>query len=132
MIIYIDLDDTLADYTGACNASGYAFPQSAYGFYRGLVPLKGAIEAVAKLQEDHEVYILTGASPHNLHSYSEKAHWVSKHLGFDMLDKLILSNNKGLAIGDILIDNNTHGRGTENFTGRLIKFNSWEETLKLV
>ena len=54
MIVYIDMDDVLCDYTTASNKAiketpGIAFPQSEYGFYANLVPITGAIESIKKL-----------------------------------------------------------------------------------
>jgi hypothetical protein len=48
------MDDVLCDYSTAFNNAieetlGIAFPQSQYGFYANLAPIKGAIESVQKL-----------------------------------------------------------------------------------
>lgn len=54
MIVYIDMDDVLCDFTGAkeialSRNSSVGFPQSQYGFYQKLNPLPGAIDAVSML-----------------------------------------------------------------------------------
>ena len=66
MIVYIDMDDVLCDYTTAFNNAieetpSIAFPQSQYGFYANLAPITGAIESVKKLikSEIFDLYVLT-------------------------------------------------------------------------
>jgi 5'(3')-deoxyribonucleotidase len=52
-------------------------------------------------------------------------------------EKLIISPNKGLLKGDILIDDIVEGKGQEHFEGELIHFGSakfpdWESVLERV
>jgi 5'(3')-deoxyribonucleotidase len=141
MIVYIDMDDVLCDYTTAFNNAieetpGIAFPQSQYGFYANLAPITGAIESVQKLinSEKFDPYILTAPSTRNPFSYTEKRVWIEKYLGVEFTEKLIISPNKGLLKGDILIDDLVEGRGQEGFEGKLIQFGSadysdWESVL---
>ena len=49
-IVYIDMDDVLCDYSGAhykasSRTPEIAYPQSQYGFYTSLLPIKDAISA---------------------------------------------------------------------------------------
>ena len=60
----------------------------------------------------------------NPHSYMEKRIWVEKHFDYEFTKKLIISPNKGLSIGEYLIDDNISGKGQENFNGKLIHFGS--------
>jgi 5'(3')-deoxyribonucleotidase len=131
MIVYIDMDDVLCDYTTAFNNAieetpGIAFPQSQYGFYANLAPITGAIESVQKLiiSEKFDPYILTAPSTRNPFSYTEKRVWIEKYFGIEFMEKLILSPNKGLLKGDILIDDLISGRGQESFEGNIIQFGS--------
>jgi len=133
MIVYIDMDDVLCDYTTAFNNAiedtpNIAFPQSQYGFYANLPPITGAIESVKKLinSEVFEPYVLTAPSTRNPFSYTEKRVWIEKHFGFEFTEKLIISPNKGLLKGDILIDDLISGRGQECFEGDIIQFGSTE------
>ena len=127
------MDDVLCEYKKAYYEKmeenpGIKYPQSQYGFFRDLKPLAGGIEAVKKLSsyEDTEIYIVTAPSLKNPLSYSEKREWVEKNLGMNMVERLIISPNKGLNKGDYLIDDNDRGKGQENFEGKLIKFGSNE------
>lgn len=131
MIVYIDMDDVLCDYTTAFNSAlektpSIAFPQSQYGFYANLTPITGAIESVKKLinSKIFDPYILTAPSTRNPFSYTEKRVWIEKYFGFEFTEKLIISPNKGLLKGDILIDDLISGRGQESFEGKIMQFGS--------
>lgn len=132
-ILYIDMDDVLCQFTAAQTAAlqqnpAIGFPQSQYGFFRKLEPMQDAISAVRQLRESQlfEVYILTAPSIRNPLCYSEKREWVEEHLGMEMVERLIISPNKGLNKGNYLIDDHTSGRGQEHFEGQLIHFGSAE------
>ena len=125
------MDDVLCDYTTAFNKAleetpDIAFPQSQYGFYANLAPITGAIESVQKLinSEKFDPYILTAPSTRNPFSYTEKRVWIEKYFGIEFTEKLIISPNKGLLKGDILIDDLISGRGQESFEGKIMQFGS--------
>jgi 5'-nucleotidase len=130
-IVYVDMDGVLSDYHSRYrlmkrNEPNIEFPQSQYGFFRKLEPITNAIEAVKKLHDrlDIDLYILSTPSVKNPMSYTEKREWIEEHLGMDFARRLILSTNKGLNIGDFLIDDNINGNGQENFRGTLLHFGS--------
>jgi len=50
--------------------------------------------------------------------------WVEDHLGFEWVKRLIISPDKFLLNGDVLIDDHVEGRGQENFKGKLVHFGS--------
>lgn len=131
MIVYVDMDDTLCDFTGAFNQAltrnpGIQFPQSQYRFFADLVPIPGGVETVNALRasDRFEPYILSAPSTRNPLSYTEKREWVERHFGLDLCGRLILCENKALLRGDILIDDYASGKGQEHFEGRLIQFGS--------
>lgn len=133
MIVYIDMDDVLCDFSGAKAKAidqnpGIAFPQSQYGFYQKLSPLEGSVETVLAMYHSNKYmpYILTAPSTMNPFSYTEKRVWIEDKLGLCFVDRLIICSNKGLLKGDILIDDNNSGRGQEYFDGRLIHFGTKE------
>jgi 5'-nucleotidase len=130
-IVYIDMDDTLCNYSGAYGRTKEAYPELQYpqsepGFYLNLEPIAGAIEGFEHIGNlpRTEVYILTAPSVMNPHSYSEKRLWVERHLGLEIAYRLILCPNKGLLRGDILIDDNRSGKGQEFFQGTIYQFGS--------
>lgn len=131
MIIYIDMDDVLCDFSGAHAQAlkatpGIAFPQSQHGFFSGLKPLEGAIDAVLALIESpqYNPYILTAPSTRNPFSYTEKRVWIESMFGYEFVKKLIICANKGLLKGSILVDDNVSGKGQEDFEGKLIQYGS--------
>jgi len=130
-ILYIDMDDVLCDFTKAYKEDilknpEIKYPQSQYGFFRNLEPIKDGIDTVKYLKstEVFSVYILTAPSIMNPLCYTEKRLWIEDYLGFEMLARLIISPNKGLNKGDYLIDDNVNGKGQEEFEGELIHFGS--------
>lgn len=126
-ILYIDIDDTLAQYKKAWLSKvsiDQPYPQSVEGYYLNLEPIENAIESVIKLSEWFDVYFLTAPSLKNPISYTEKRLWIEKWFGFDYCDKLIICNHKELLIGDYLIDDNITGKGQDKFKGKLIHFGS--------
>lgn len=123
------MDDVLCDFSSAHKKAllkdpEIIYPQNKYGYWQKLKPLKNAIETVAYLKQHFDVYILSSPSIYNPFCYAEKRVWVEEHLGFDMLEKLILSHNKGLNKGDYLIDDHINGKGQEKFEGELLHFGS--------
>ena len=128
-IVYIDMDDTLADFMGAYVSAReekpeMAFPQAEYGFFANLKPLEDAIESVQNLLDSNHLspYVLTAPSTVNPLCYTEKRIWVEQHLGMEMVERLIISPDKSLLKGDYLIDDIAEGKGQEGFEGELIQF----------
>ena len=127
------MDFTLCDYAEGFKRHkalhpNQQYPQGQPGLYVGLNPMPDAIETYHWMAEQPEfdVYILTAPSIKNPHSYSEKRIWVEKYLGIKVVNKLIISPNKGLNKGDYLIDDNLSGKGQEHFAGEIIQFGSLE------
>jgi len=130
-IIYIDIDDTLADLKTAHSKAkrvnpNMTYPQAEYGFYANLLPLDGAVDSVRWFLESAEFdpYILTAPSIKNPMSYTEKRVWVEKYLGMEMVERLIISPNKSLLRGNYLIDDNVEGKGQEGFEGEVLQYGS--------
>lgn len=142
MIVYIDMDDVLCNYKAAHSdalaiSPDIAYPQSQRGFFANLAPLNGALSSMELLYRSriYDPYILTAPSPKNPLCYTEKRLWIEQWLGYKYVEKLIISPNKGLLIGDILIDDHITGNGQDKFRGRLIQFGSeqfptWKNVIK--
>ena len=140
-VLYVDMDGVLCDFYGAHKKAllknpHNKYPQSEYGFFTNLEPLPGAIKAMKWLMDStyFDVYILTAPSVKNPLCYTEKRIWVENWLGDEMVNRLIITPNKGLNKGDYLIDDNLHGRGQNLFKGEVIHFGSeefpnWDEVL---
>src|ERR1700692_4062475 len=106
----VDLDDVLCNYTKHfvyCIKQYPQFnpyPQSRLGFFLELEPIDGAIETIKKLKEHFDIHFVTRPSIKNLHCFIEKAQWISKYFGEDMLNKLTITSYKQDFSGDYLID----------------------------
>lgn len=138
--LHVDMDGVL------CNiVRGYTWakehhpeirhPQSIPGLFENLEPIEGAIEAVNRLREDFELWILSAPSVKNPNCYKEKRIWIEKYFDYPLAKRLILCTNKGLVKGHYLVDDNLYGKGQETFEGELIHFGSsnypnWESVLK--
>ena len=129
MLIYVDMDDVLCDYTTSIESiqlknPDILFPQSLPGFFRELTPIEGAVEAVKtlRLKKNIDLYILTAPSTMNPLSYTEKRLWIEDKFDYELTKNLIICSNKGQLKGDMLIDDHINGRGQENFEGQLVHF----------
>jgi hypothetical protein len=137
--VFIDMDGVLCDIAAAYKEAqrthpDVAFPQSIPGLFASLRPISGAVEAVAQLRSDprFDIWILSAPSARNPACYSEKRIWVERD---PLAKRLILSSDKSLLRGDVLIDDNVGGKGQERFEGELIHFGSarfptWETVLE--
>ena len=133
--IFIDMDNTLCDYKAKYqqiqkNEPHLTHPQSKEGFYLDLTPLPGSINAYRKLEQYHEVYILTAPSYMNPRCYMEKRIWVEHFFDVETTKNLILCRRKGLLKGDFLIDDHPY----PEFEGKQLifgtpEFKNWEKVL---
>lgn len=137
--IYVDMDGVLCNFYKAAKQAltenpKQKYPQSQWGFFLKLEEIPGAIDAFNKLKESYDVWILTRPSFRNVNCYTEKAQWVWDHLGYDVLEKTIISGDKSLLKGDYLIDDQLNAN-QEKFEGELIRFGSdkfknWSDVLE--
>jgi 5'(3')-deoxyribonucleotidase len=128
--IFVDMDGVLCNFLAAYlkykqERPEIEFPQSQYAFFAELDPIPGAIESFKTLENHYEVYVLTRPSNYNLHCFTEKAFWIKKHLGFHVLENLIMACDKSIVNGKghILIDD-TLQAGQLDFEGEFIHFGS--------
>lgn len=93
------------------------------GFIRDLEPIPGSIEAIrAMVSSGHEVRICTSPLSDYENCVAEKYHWVEKWLGRAFTKKIILTEDKTLVRGDILIDDELPKPGLFTPAWQLILF----------
>ncbi|KAM9750543.1 5'(3')-deoxyribonucleotidase, cytosolic type isoform 2-T2 [Dama dama] len=83
-------------------ASVYEAP----GFFLDLEPIPGALEAMREMNDmqDTQVFICTSPLMKYDHCVAEKYRWVEKHLGPQFVEHIIMTWDKTVISGDILID----------------------------
>lgn len=75
------------------------------GFFRDLPPHEGALQGVQEmLDAGHDVRICTSPLRHYRNCVAEKYEWVERHLGFDFVSRMMVTKDKTLVHGDVLID----------------------------
>lgn len=136
-VVYVDMDGVLCDYIGRCNELGISPDEAKHqpGFFIGLKPIEGAIEAYRKLHAQYDVYILSAASWSNPAACAEKIEWVNQYLP-EAYKRVIFSHNKHLCQGDYLIDDRAKC-GADRFEGQWIQFGSeqfpdWDSVLTFI
>ena len=129
--IYVDLDGVLCDYWKRfyeLQNTYIRLPQTTYGFYTSLEPIKDSIETFNWLFENFDVWILTRPSYQNPMCYTEKRVWVEKYFGLEVAKKLIICWDKGLLKGDFLIDDTINVESKldlqTKFEGEFVHFGS--------
>lgn len=101
-------------------ASVYEAP----GFFLDLEPIPGALEAMREMNDmqDTQVFICTSPLMKYDHCVQEKYRWVEKHLGPQFVERIILTRDKTMISGDLLIDDKEVIQGHEESP-------SWEHIL---
>lgn len=75
------------------------------GFYAGLAEIPGAHTALSSiLRAGHDVRFVSSPWPSNVSCASDKLAWVGRHYGPDWVPRVILTTDKTLVYGDLLID----------------------------
>ena len=137
-ILYIDMDNTLVDFSSRLNQLVDAL-QLEYdgradeipGIFALMPPMPGAIQAYRTLATAFDTYILSTAPWNNPSAWQHKVEWVKLHFGAaegtPAYKRLILSHHKHLNRGDFLIDDRL-ANGADRFEGELIRFGSTDFT----
>ncbi len=96
---------------------------TAPGFFRDLPPMAGAVEALTALQDSgYDLRICTSPLSSYRNCLSEKYEWVECHLGMDFVSRVIMTKDKTLVHGDILIDDKPEVTGVRTPDWRQIIF----------
>lgn len=141
-VVYIDLDGVIVDLIGQMKKE-LSETSKVYEDETDIIddsktifinaqPIPHALEAIAELEKYYDVYILSTAPWHNIHSWSQKRIWVEKYLP-SLFKKLILTHHKEQLIGDYLIDDRLKN-GAAEFRGEHIhiftdQFPTWQSVL---
>lgn len=138
-LVYVDMDDTIADFRGADPLKGEPYDEFSVrkmydpGFFYNLKPINGALSGVRGLiRLGFDVHILSQPVAESPHSYSEKVQWIALYFP-ELIRKLHFTQDKGLFYGDYLIDDNPD-KWKDRFKGQFVEFrygiyNEWENVL---
>lgn len=78
-----------------------------YSLYDTIIPLPGAVETLHKLlDEGHRVYIVTSTPYNVIKPKTEKI--ILRYFGFVGMEHVIITSNKAIIKGDIMIDDAPH------------------------
>ncbi|XP_045213626.2 5'(3')-deoxyribonucleotidase, cytosolic type-like [Mercenaria mercenaria] len=94
------------------------------GFFQNLSEIPGAVDAAKEMAKMEGVDVFVCTSPLTNYKYciKEKFHWIEKHLGKQWCEKIILTKDKTMANGHLLIDDRPNISGA-NFSP------SWEHVV---
>ena len=97
----------------------------AEGFFEYLEPIVGGIEAVKAMDQHPRVNVMICTSPLSCYRFvlSEKYAWVEKHLGHEWTKKIVMTKDKTIVSGHILIDDRPSIDGLQEGN------TSWEHVL---
>lgn len=108
-IIYVDMDDVVADYYKAAKGpDGKVIEERMFDkdFFLNLEPIPGAKAGIFALNKmGFDIWFLSQPLTLLPESYAHKAQWLQVHFP-SLHNKLILTQDKGLHIGEYLIDDN--------------------------
>lgn len=122
------------------------------GFFRNLPPIEGAVQALKEMDESglYEIYLCTApdVDAEDQCCPGEKLQWVEEVLGKKWLKRTIMSTDKSLVMGDIIIDDKpemkksvtptwkrvffTHAYNQTMAGPRITKWSDWKRVLDSV
>ncbi len=80
--------------------------QESEGFFENLPPIRGSIQGVLKLDSHPRVDVLICTSPLTEYKFvlREKYAWIERHLGREWVKRIVLTKDKTVVDGRVLID----------------------------
>lgn len=139
--LFFDMDGVLVDFeSGLAKQSEQTLQEyegrfdEIPGLFGVMEPMPGAIEAVHKLSQYYDCYILSTAPWGNPSAWSDKLIWIKKYFNDLFYKRVIITHCKHLCKGDILIDDRDKN-GVREFEGEWVQFDSeqfpnWDSVLK--
>lgn len=130
--VYFDMDNVIVDFQSGLDkvddATKQAYgdkPDNIPGIFGLMEPMPGALEALHRINEHYDCYILSTAPWKNPSAWADKVRWVTSHLDELFKKKLIISHHKELLRGEYLVDDRPNN-GASEFRGKWIQFGSPE------
>ena len=139
--LYFDMDGVIVDFASALELQSEETLKEYEGrldeipgLFSQMKPMPRALEAVRRLNEKYDCYILSTAPWNNPSAWSDKVAWITEHLDDVFHKKMIITHCKHLCKGDYLIDDRDK-HGASEFEGEWIHFGSerfpnWETVLE--
>lgn len=147
-VILVDMDNTIVDYSSAIAPElKKIYPtmkidaenwqtlklndlhlnrrkiQSRPNFFSELKPIPGALEALRQMEkEGYTVFIVSSPSVHGTTCHSEKSQWLKEHMNEKWAKRLVLTKDKTIVRGDVLIDDKPFITGTVSPNWKHITF----------
>ena len=85
------------------------------GFFREMMPVEGGVDAVKTMQQmGLEIFFCTSPLYKYKNCVLEKYEWVERHFGSEWVNQIVLTRDKTLVKGDILIDDKPVITGAES------------------
>ncbi len=96
------------------------------GFYRRLEPIPGAKQALkAALKAGHDVRIVSSPFISNPTCASDKLDWIVRHYGSHWASRVVLTSDKTVVHGDILVDDKPEITGSMEPTWTHVLFGDY-------
>lgn len=130
--VYFDMDNVIVDFQSGLDKVDEV-TKEAYedhlddipGIFGLMEPMPGAIDALHRIEEHYDCYILSTAPWKNPSAWADKVRWVTTHLDDIFHKRLIISHHKELLRGEYLVDDRPNN-GAREFRGKWIQFGSQE------
>jgi 5'(3')-deoxyribonucleotidase len=132
--VFIDMDGVIVDFDRFRIEHDLTGDQvkKLPGAYLAMQPKPLAIAAVRSLiGMGHDVWIATKPPTGIAFAYADKVSWILEHLP-ELKRKIVITHDKSLLIGEVLIDDRPHKANADKFQGKLLHFSDsfgWSEVL---